>query len=48
MNKRKKGYYWIKRRQNSKWEVAHYDGWWKMIGNNGDYTDYDFYELHTN
>lgn len=45
---RKEGYYWIKMgNRDTDWTVGYYSrGYWKIIGNNYDYTDYDLKEIN--
>ena len=43
--KRKEGYYWVNRQDE--WKIGYYDGYgyWKLVGNNYDYTDFDFKKI---
>jgi hypothetical protein len=44
---RKNGYYWIKREPKEEPKIGYYcHGYWKLIGSDRDYTDYDFYQIY--
>lgn len=45
--KRDNGYYKVIKRNSEKWEIAYYEyGYWKRIGTDIDYTDFDFKSIN--